>query len=225
MLQIHTEGRVNRHCWDLLLFLKIYNLKKRTDLNYSTYRLAEKRRDSISSRDQQGDNLYKRSLSHLLLVWRTLQFFRREESTILYYIWNKYLFMIHSYQNKWQAFLYNTGIDMILKFHSWNIYLENHTTSALHLEKFLFVLFSCILSLEIKPFTFIELLRTRIDVLLSDGTAFISNEVYHEKSALAFANFNPIELIKQSISFQPCSLYCLLGVIKNLSFQKKSMRK
>ena len=141
MLQIHTEGRVNRHCWDLLLFLKIYNLKKRTDLNYSTYRLAEKRRDSISSRDQQGENLYKRSLSHLLLVWRTLQFFRREESTTLYYIWNKYLFMIHSYQNKWQAFLYNTGIDMILKFHSWNIYLENHTTSALHLEKFLFVLF------------------------------------------------------------------------------------
>ena len=49
--------------------------------------------------------------------------------------------MIHSYQNKWEAFLYITGTDMILKFHSWNIDLENHTISALHLEQFLFVLF------------------------------------------------------------------------------------
>ena len=41
MLQIHTEGTVKRHCWDLILFLKIYILKKRTDLNYSTNRLRE----------------------------------------------------------------------------------------------------------------------------------------------------------------------------------------
>ena len=35
ILQMHTEGSVNRHHWDLLLFVKIYNLKKRTDLYYS----------------------------------------------------------------------------------------------------------------------------------------------------------------------------------------------
>ena len=35
ILQMHTKGRVNRHRWDLLLFVTIYNLKKRTDLYYS----------------------------------------------------------------------------------------------------------------------------------------------------------------------------------------------
>ena len=69
MLQAHTEGRVNRHCWDLLLFVKIYNLKKRTDLYYSP-RIEWEKTWFNSEQRSAGWQVIQRSLIVLLLVYR-----------------------------------------------------------------------------------------------------------------------------------------------------------
>ena len=126
--------------------------------------------------------------------------------------------MIHSYQNKWRAFLYITGVELILKWNSRNttlisqswIYTFKNTRFQRCSWYGSFVLFLCISSLEIKQFiliklkqfVLIKLLRTRTDTLLSDGMAFISNEVYHY------------------ISTRQLLLSIELGVLKNLRFQE-----
>ena len=94
---------------------------------------TERRRDSIRSRDQQGDNNLYRG------PW-----FESSAACIkglaVIFLWNKLLTMIQWYLNKWPSFFHITGIEMILKWNSrnttlisqsWNIQLQKHAISAL----------------------------------------------------------------------------------------------